>query len=235
MMFFKKFIRIILPVKIRKIIFQDMLRNANLCYSQEGEDMILSRIFENKKNGFYVDIGAHHPQRFSNTMYFYKKGWRGINIDATPGSMIVFKKERPEDINLEVAISDEEKTLTFYVFNEPALNTFSESFADEIQKNEAFYVVSKKEMRTEKLESVLNKYLSNNQRIDFLSIDVEGLDVNVIKSNNWQKYAPDFVLVEIFGVALEDIPKTSVFLEMNKNGYTLIAKTINTAFFKIKN
>jgi FkbM family methyltransferase len=230
----KKFVKTIIPVKIRRIIIEDMLRYANLCYSQEGEDMILSRIFENKKNGFYVDIGAHHPRRFSNTMYFYKKGWRGINIDATPGSMVVFKKERPEDINLEVAISDEEKTLTFYIFNEPALNTFSESFADEIKKNEAFYVVSKKEMRTEKLESVLDKYLPSFQKIDFLSIDVEGLDLNVIKSNNWQRYAPNFVLVEIFGVPLEDISKTNVFIEMDRNGYTLMAKTINTAVFKIK-
>ena len=61
---------------------------ANISYSQEGEDLILERFFEGKEIGFFVDIGAHHPMRFSNTYIFYLKGWRGINVDATPGSMI---------------------------------------------------------------------------------------------------------------------------------------------------
>jgi hypothetical protein len=65
-------------------------------YSQEGEDMILQRIFENQPCGFYVDVGAHHPKRFSNTYFFYKKGWRGINIEAMVGSRQLFNKMRPE-------------------------------------------------------------------------------------------------------------------------------------------
>ena len=67
-------------------------------YSQEGEDMILRRLFEKQKTGFYVDVGAHHPKRFSNTFFFYKKGWSGINIDAMPNSMRLFDKIRPRDI-----------------------------------------------------------------------------------------------------------------------------------------
>ena len=65
--------------------------HENIYFSQEGEDVILRRIFEDQKNGFYIDIGAHHPKRFSNTYYFYDRGWEGINIDATPGSMKFFK------------------------------------------------------------------------------------------------------------------------------------------------
>ncbi|MCP2732462.1 FkbM family methyltransferase, partial [Symplocastrum sp. BBK-W-15] len=96
----------------------------NLSYSQEGEDMIISRFFEGKKQGFYVDVGAHHPQRFSNTYRFYLQGWRGINIDAMPGSMEIFNKIRANDINLEISISDCNQILTYYEFNEPALNGF---------------------------------------------------------------------------------------------------------------
>ena len=84
--------------------------------------MILNRFFERKRNGFYVDVGAHHPKRFSNTYTFYKKGWRGVNIDAMPGSMEKFKKIRPRDINLEFAISNKNGTLVYHMFNEPALN-----------------------------------------------------------------------------------------------------------------
>ncbi len=77
----------------------------NPSYSIEGEDRIVRSLFwEKRDTGFYVDVGAHHPFRFSNTYLFYTQGWRGINIDATPGSMRAFKKHRPRDINLEIGI-----------------------------------------------------------------------------------------------------------------------------------
>ena len=85
----------------RRIFRKDPNMLPNICYSQNGEDLILNRFLENKKNGFYIDIGAHHPIRFSNTYLFYKKGWRGINIDAMPGSMDLFNKIRSRDINIE--------------------------------------------------------------------------------------------------------------------------------------
>ena len=75
-------------------------------WSQEGEDMILHRIFGGKKSGFYVDVGAHHPKRFSNTYFFYCHGWRGINIDAMPGRMKLFNQWRPKDINLEMGVAE---------------------------------------------------------------------------------------------------------------------------------
>ncbi|MDX9799068.1 MAG: hypothetical protein RBT05_09445 [Bacteroidales bacterium] len=78
---------------------------GSISFSQEGEDMLLSKLFELNEKGFFVDIGAHHPIRFSNTYKLYLKGWRGINIDAMPNSMDLFKKYRSEDINLEIPIA----------------------------------------------------------------------------------------------------------------------------------
>ena len=75
-------------------------------YSQEGEDLILDRLLRRKPRGYYVDVGAFHPKKFSNTHLFYRRGWSGINIDATPGSMDEFRRVRPRDTNLEIAISD---------------------------------------------------------------------------------------------------------------------------------
>jgi hypothetical protein len=111
-----------MKMKLRRFIkrrFKNMIQaffgiNYERSYSQEGEDRILLRPFENCKDGFYVDVGAHHPTRYSNTYLFYRMEWSGINIDAAPGSMNLFKKKRPRDINLEVAISDREEELTFY-------------------------------------------------------------------------------------------------------------------------
>jgi FkbM family methyltransferase len=235
----KNIIREITPNSIKSIFqseiinrYENKLQYSNLSYSQEGEDMILGRIFEDKKNGFYIDVGAHHPQRFSNTMNFYKKGWRGINIDAMPGSMNLFSKERPEDINLELAVSDKEDVLTYYIFNQPAFNTFSETLALEIQRTKGSDLISKIEIRTQKLESILDSYMNFEQKIDFLSIDVEGFDLNVIRSNNWNKYRPEIVLVEIHFQEIYTIMSHSIFIELAQHGYNFIAKTMSTAFFK---
>ena len=134
---FKNLKQLILKLTPQKIInlYQSPLKSpqedlySTLSYSQEGEDLILKRLFDGQKKGLYVDVGAHHPKRFSNTYLFYKMGWRGINIDAMPGSMEKFKEVRPEDINIEAAISDKDELLTYYIFNESALNTFSKAGA----------------------------------------------------------------------------------------------------------
>ena len=113
--------------------------------AKEGEDIILSEFFPNKTDGFYVDVGAHHPMRFSNTHMFYKKGWRGINIDAMPGSMKAFERKRPRDINLEIGVSGKEGEMTFYMFDDPALNGFSMEISKDRDKNSNFEILRRRE------------------------------------------------------------------------------------------
>lgn len=202
-------------------------------YSQEGEDMVLRRIFENQKRGFYVDVGAHHPKRFSNTYYFYKKGWRGINIDAMPGSIRTFNKLRPRDINLEMAISDERKILRYYAFNDPAISGFSSQLANQRKGQGTYKIIFEKDLQTHTLNEVLDEYLPKGQEIDFLSVDVEGLDFEVLKSNNWSTYCPKVVLVEATGNSLEEIMLSNIYKLLRDNGYQLYAKTVNTLIFTI--
>jgi FkbM family methyltransferase len=144
---------------------------AKKSYSQEGEDMILYRIFEGQATGFYVDVGAHHPKRFSNTYFFYKKGWSGINIDATPGIMAKFKKNRRRDINLNVGVSSVPGELTLYIFK-PALNTFDAKLAKERSENTGYKIKRVTKVKTTTLESILSENLGSN-KIDFMSVDVE--------------------------------------------------------------
>lgn len=207
----------------------------NLSFSQEGEDMILSKIFGTKNTGFYVDVGAHHPQRFSNTYRFYLRGWRGINIDAMPGSMDLFKELRPEDINLEAAISDSAQELTYYMFDEPALNGFSPEIAANRAGSSRWQLLETRFIKTQTLADILDQYLPLEQKIDFLSIDVEGLDYQVLASNDWQKYRPKVVLVEELKTPLSNLALDSKAANlMQKNGYELLAKTFNTSFYQIK-
>ena len=204
-------------------------------YSQEGEDMILRRIFEKQAKGFYVDVGAHHPKRFSNTFFFYKKGWQGINIDAMPGSMKAFEKFRPKDINLEIPISRKKQILTYYAFNEPALNGFSKEISESRDGISNCKIEFTKDIETSTLEEVLDQNLPTNQVIDFLSVDVEGLDFDVVKSINFEKYRPRVILVEILGSTLSEIEGNEIYKYLLKEEYDLYAKAVNTVIFKSKN
>jgi len=202
-------------------------------YSQEGEDILLRRIFGDQTKGFYVDVGAHHPKRFSNTCYFYNIGWEGINIDALPGSMRVFQKFRPRDINLEIAISEKEQNLTYYMFNEPALNGFSKSIS-EGRQNEQYQIERTITVPSYPLSKILDEHLPSGQKINFLSVDVEGLDLTVLASNDWTKYRPKVVLTEVISSSLNKIEKDPVYNYMVSQEYFLFAKLVHTYIFMIE-
>ena len=232
----KQIVKIILPKNVidkLNIIKNNYFDGFSLkSYSQEGEDMILRRLFEKQKTGFYVDVGAHHPKRFSNTFFFYKKGWRGINIDAMPNSMRLFDKIRPRDINLEVPVSDKREKLKYYMFNEPALNGFSKELAEQRDGRNHYKIISEKEMETSTLEEILKKHLPHGQEIDFMSVDIEGLDLKAIKSNNWRLFRPKFVLVEILGTSINEITDSKEYNYLTEFGYEIFAKTVNTVILR---
>lgn len=204
-------------------------------YSQEGEDMILRNIFRNKRDGFYVDIGAHHPKLFSNTYFFYKIGWSGINVDAMPGSMDIFKKTRSRDINLEQAVSDIEQELTFYAFNPAALNTFSPELASERKQIQKFKFLFEKKIKTHKLIDILEEYVPSKTNINFMTIDVEGLDLEVLKSNDWNRYRPQVILIESLNFDFDNRANDQVYSFLTERGYRIFSKTVNTLFFLEKN
>lgn len=219
--------------------FKALLRNTRYSkpspsFSQEGEDMVLSRIFNDKNTGFYVDVGAHHPMRFSNTYSFYKRGWQGINIEPNPDSFHLFTKYRPRDINLNCGIARNKGHLEYYMFDEPALNTFDGEVLKSRILNTAYKHTQTLNVEVSPLVDVLKQHVPNDFKIDFLSIDVEGLDLEVIKSNDWAKYRPSLVLVE--QLDLEDIEDLDFELHhyMKSIDYVLFAKTFNTLFYKSK-
>lgn len=208
------------------------LRYLAPAYSSEGEDLILKRIFHEKRNGVYVDVGAHHPFRVSNTYLFYKMDWKGINIDPMPGSKAMFDRYRPQDVNLEMGVSLVKQQLTYRIFNEPALNTFSQDKVDEYTQDPRYKVIKEKKVETWPLADILDRYLPASTMIDFLTIDAEGLDMDVLRSNNWDKYRPAYILVESNPFLLADMNNTELGIFMQQAGYAVFAKTYYTYFFK---
>lgn len=202
-------------------------------YSQDGEDLFLLDFFSNIDNGFYVDVGAHHPFRFSNTYLLYKKGWSGINIDATPGSMKLFNKYRKRDINIEAGISNSAGFGKYFLFKEPALNGFeNEITLNYLKKNTP--LIAAVDIKFDSLKNILNENI-NTRKIDLMSIDVEGSELSVLESNDWEIYRPTILLVEMdWTQSLEQILDDSITKFLDAKGYKLYYRFERTCVFMEK-
>lgn len=215
---------------INRLLMRDPDMEPNLCYGQDGEDLILDRMLDRQSYGFYVDVGAHHPVRFSNTYLFYRRGWCGINIDAMPGSMLAFQRLRPRDINIECGIAAQTGMLTYYRFNEPALNTFDAAEA-RLKDQAPYHLVGQSEVVVERLDSLLQQHLPAGQSIDFLSVDVEGKDEEVLRSNDWTRFRPRFVLAETLRTDMLNMSACPIVQFLRTVGYKPVGKAYNTTFF----
>jgi FkbM family methyltransferase len=199
-------------------------------YSQFGEDAFVYSYFRGKerpsgtpmRKGFYVDIGAFSPFACSNTKLFHRRGWRGINIDPTPGVMDAFRVARPDDVNLEVGIGSHDGEMTFYTFGVPCvLNTSSHMLAAEASQTLGYdpRIVRVPVVR---LDSVLGRYAPEDRIIDFMSIDVEGNELDVVQSNDWSKYRPEVLAVERHGQSIRDHLDSPLVEFLFDQGYELL-------------
>jgi FkbM family methyltransferase len=203
---------------------------GKISFSQTGEDMILCSLTKNCKNGFYIDIGAHHPIRYSNTLHLYLKGWRGINIDPIPGIMEEFEKIRKGDKNLEIAVG-KEGTSEFYIFEDKAFNTFDYESAQKIQKENISVLKEIVPINKVPLSQILNQNVPKNKKIDILTIDAEGMDMEILETNDWNEYKPEIICLEWCPEDGNGIKsKPDEFLK--KHGYSFIAKTEISCFYK---
>ena len=167
-------------------------KGANYSFAQAGEDIVLQRIFLGANTGFYIDVGAYHPYRLSNTYLFYLNGWRGINIEPRPNSKKLFDTVRPADVNLELGIAEQPGHEQYYVFGESTLNQFDFAAAGNTRSKLKEIV----KIRVERLSTILEDHIANNRSIDFITIDTEGAEYQVLKSMNWSDFDIKVVLIE---------------------------------------
>lgn len=209
--------------------------NNSKYFSQEGEDIFLIDYFKNKNNGFYIDVGAFHPYRINNTYALYKKGFRGINIDISATSIDFFNFARPDDINLNIGASDKIENKKFFSKKNLSFhNTFDESLA----KNQGKYFKKEYEVKCKPLNHIIENTKYSEREIDFLNIDVEGYDYQVLKGLNFEKYSPNIICIEISRLVNkknENYKNTEIFKYLNKNKYKLAWKGSNSFIFQKKN
>jgi len=165
-------------------------------YSQCGEDLIVQYVFNLRgiTKPTYIDIGANHPFFISNTGIFYEQGCKGINIEANPRLMDEFIKNRPRDINLNIGISDKDGELDFYIMEDNTLSTFSKEECDFMVLN-GKRLAEVKKIKLTTISNIIERYAENNFP-DFLSIDVEGMDFQILKSIDFTKSFPKIICVE---------------------------------------
>ncbi len=201
-------------------------------YSQEGEDISLARIFTGQNSGFFVDVGAHHPFRFSNTYWAYQRGWSGINIDATPGSARLFNRWRPRDQNLESCIGAEEQVIEYTVYSEPALNTYDSRRVDSLASTK-YKPKGTVRLQTRRLDSLLGEAFIGKPDpvIDFLSIDVEGTEMDVLKSNDWSRFKPRVIVIEVLGKTLSTVSSSAEYQFLTNLGYVPVSMLYHSVIF----
>lgn len=204
-------------------------------FSQKGEDLVLEKIFKEKKRGFYIDVGANDPDIFNNTKRFYIRGWKGINIEPNPILLKQFAVERKKDTNLNIGIGKKRHSMIFYEFELNALSTFEKK---DMKNKIKLGCKLKKEYQVEiyRLEDIIRKF--SKEKIDFLTVDTEGMDLEVLESNNWKRFRPKAVCVETgeFWSTLgraKDTKKELIDRFMFKNGYRIFyTNDLNTIYIE---
>lgn len=179
---------------LRSQIYQKQPPNS---YSQCGEDRIIRFLFErlNKKVSLYVDIGAFHPIHSNNTYLFYLNEARGVCVEPNETMSEKIEETRIEDVILNVGVAPENSgCLKYYSFTDPQLNTFDEKEALKRGQQNREKLIQVKEVAVLTISDILGKYFT--EQIDLLSIDIEGLDVEVLKSLKPHPFRPACICVE---------------------------------------
>lgn len=195
-------------------------------YAQNREDLILSAFFPDIEEGFYVDIGAYDPDFESVTKLFYAKGWRGINVEPQMDNYKKFTTKRHKDINVNVGISSKPGKLQLRSYANGGLSTFSEEMKDEYRRNgsPATNEYEDIEVETVTLRALFKEHAPS--KIHFMKVDVEGLEYEVLSSNDWGKYRPEVLCIEAnhvskdWGVLLQASNYEKVFFDGLNSYYT---------------
>ncbi len=205
------------------------IKYRKISYSYGSVDLLLEHIFKNQSHGFYIDVGCQHPVMNNNTYLFYKKGWNGINIDLDKKNIDLFNFYRKRDLNINFAISSREgeRDLFFY-HDKSAINTVEKSVAN----YQRAQVKEIKKVKTKTLNSIIKNSKFKDLTVDFVSIDVEGHELDVIKGFDLKKYKPKVIIIEFLDLSLKKLEiknlniknflKSEIYQYMIDKNYTLV-------------
>jgi len=210
---------------IKYAIKRKIYQRYNISFSKSGDDLQLMKLINQSTPGTYVDIGCWHPVKASNSFFFSLRNWKGICIDPNPELEKLYKKFRPNDVFVNCAVGETDANLNYYMLsdNNSSMNTLNLDF---LKKHDLEKDIKKTiTIPTFSLKEILDKNISVNDRLDFFDVDVEGFDLQVLQSNDWEKYRPKVVVTETDISIKEDVvSEITTFLE--SVNYRLVGKTV---------
>jgi FkbM family methyltransferase len=162
-----------------------------LSYAQNGEDVVLARVFDGQQFGFYIDIGACHPVEDSVTLHFHERGWRGLNVEPDRELHEALLKARPGDVNLRAAVGRTRGQVAYH-----PTGTRGHGTLDAVLASGRSVGRPVEHVPTMPLSDVIDCYGPNGGEIDFLKIDVEAWEADVIASADWTRHRPRVVVIE---------------------------------------
>jgi FkbM family methyltransferase len=205
-----------------------------ISHAQTGQDVLVDFLLKRhgiipragEFSGFYVDLGCAYPIKSSNTYFFYERGWQGVCVDANPDAEEEFRRVRPRDTFVNSGVGGEAGSMEFFIFENPQHNTFNAARAAVSGRK----IVRSLPVPIDTLASILSRHVPEGRTIEFLSMDIEGLEKVALEGMDWSRHRPRIVLIEAFGSleTISDAPETGVLV---RNGYRMLAFTGHDAAF----
>ena len=210
---------------ISKILFSK--KQSRTYYSQFGEDAVLRALMGKRHpKGSYLDIGCYHPKKHSNTYFLYKLGWSGMLVDVEKAKLIACKMIRPRDKTLLCAVSNDKGTVPFFAPKKYSVLTSLIKLSDEFKQ------IGTIEQKS--ISEIIDVNLNGNCPT-VLSIDIEGKDYDAIKSIDFKRHSPKFILIECWNdFDIDEILKGKIHRKLTENKYNLTSWTINTLIYRLK-
>lgn len=205
-------------------------------YSQSGEDLIVDFLFDamlGVKEISYLDIGANDPIDLNNTYHFYEKGYRGVCIDPNPLFREAYRSARPEDTYVVAGVGPKKGKIKFFEISPNTLSTFSEETARQYTEEDGHQLIKTSNVPVLILHDVVKRYFKNKKMPNFLSIDIEGWDYEILDRMDFSKWRPTVICIETLTYASKKKQKKtlSVIELIESKGYFVYADTyINSIF-----
>ena len=223
-------------MQIKKIFSALMSGAFKGHFGQYAEDALVRKLFDFKhRKGNYIDLGAYHPFRFSNTAFFWMRDWQGINVDANPKTIELFKKTRKKDLNLWAAVITQQE----FDSGTKHINLMLPEKSDRYGLS-AIGTVSKEQAEQNGMKTLvsvptttINNIFKKNHivKLDFLNIDLEGYDEKVILDFDFKFCKPKIIAIEIFSKSVCETTANLTVAHIKKQGYRLHAVAGYTAIF----
>ncbi len=213
-----------------KLIFG---KTVKFSYAFTGEDRIIESLLKKsiRTEGFYVEVGCNHPTFISNTFSLYKKGWRGICIDANKRLIRKYSYLRPRDTAIVAAISDKIEKVEFTEYTNDGLSSIHSKVEQEHTKS-GQKIIRRTMMQTKRLTNVLEA-LNAPTSFDLLSIDAEENDFEVLKSLDLNQYTPRLVVLELDEFDLADPSSNLVYQYLDQYNYKFVGYILTNAYFML--